>query len=493
MAKNRISFIKPYLLPRLQDILFLAIFVAVLLLGPRMLNQDGDLQRHLATGRFIAQTGTVPTTELFAYPLAGKPFVATEWLAELILYFAYTIFGLSGTVLLSALLLATSFTLLYIELSSRLDSRIPLIFLVGGAAVVSSLHWIVRPYLFSMLFLVICLIWTDRLVRGKKLALWRLPVLMGIWVNVHGEFIAGILIILAYIAGWLWDFLFNRTSMPDGKWKILLTLLLSILASFITPTGFNVLLAISGFVGNRYIMSRMGDTSAPNFQDPSLYALLVFVAFSIFLLSITTKRISTGRSALLAGFTIMVLTSIRNIHLYGLVAPFVLAEPLVNVYEVKLLERVENSLRAIETQLRGGVWPIVAIVVLGSFVLFHKDIQRYYRFDPTFSPIEAVNWLENHPQHGNMFNDLNWGGYIDLRLGPEHPVFLDSVADLSGNLTREYETVITLSNGWQDTLTKYNVAWVIIPTESLLAHRLVSDPHWGTMYNDSIAVILRKK
>jgi hypothetical protein len=53
------------LLPRIQDMFFISLFVAVLLLGQRMLNLDGDFPRHLLTGKYILENRTIPTTELF--------------------------------------------------------------------------------------------------------------------------------------------------------------------------------------------------------------------------------------------------------------------------------------------------------------------------------------------------------------------------------------------------------------------------------------------
>jgi len=188
-----------------------------------------------------------------------------------------------------------------------------------------------------------------------------------------------------------------------------------------------------------------------------------------------------------------VLTTIRNVHLYGIVAPFILAEALSSIHESKIFERIERSLGNIERRLTGAFWLLMIPLLLGAFVLTSDVARRYYRFDPTFFPVEAVHWLEENPQQGNMFNNLDWGGYINLNLWPEHPAFLDSVADMSGDISREYEAVIMVSNHWQDILQKYHVDWVIFQSDSLLAKQLKSDPDWETVYDDSMAVILRKK
>src|SRR3972149_143812 len=92
------------LLPRIQDIFFISIFIAVLLLGQRMLNLDGDLPRHLLTGKYILENRTVPTTELFIHPYLNQPNVShsSEWLSDVIFYITYLNIGFAGVVGLSA-------------------------------------------------------------------------------------------------------------------------------------------------------------------------------------------------------------------------------------------------------------------------------------------------------------------------------------------------------------------------------------------------------
>ena len=83
------------------------------------------------------------------------------------------------------------------------------------------------------------------------------------------------------------------------------------------------------------------------------------------------------------------------------------------------------------------------------------------------------------------------GGYLALHLWPEQKPFIDSMADTSGQLTRKYEDIVTLEEGWQDLLTNYNIVWAIIPTEAPLAKALIK-AGWQLLYSDSTAAIFRK-
>jgi hypothetical protein len=121
----RISF-----LPKIQDIFFIALFFAVLILGNRMLNLDGDLPRHLLMGKYILQTGSVPTTEQFIHPYLNRHYVSHEWLADVILYGIYFFTGLRGIVVFCAFTLAGAFFLIYQSVTVRFQTRLAAFLLV---------------------------------------------------------------------------------------------------------------------------------------------------------------------------------------------------------------------------------------------------------------------------------------------------------------------------------------------------------------------------
>lgn len=481
------------LLPRIQDIFFIALFFAVLVLGNRMLNLDGDLPRHLLMGKYILQTGSVPNTELFIHPYLGRHYVTHEWLADVIYYGIYSFAGLKGIILFSAFALASTFYLIYQFVTTRFQIRLAAFFLVTWGALATSLNWATRPHLFSMLFLAIWLTWADKLRRGEKISIWIFPAFMVLWSNTHGVFIAGILVLFAYSVGWVVDILLDKTNANKEVGKNLwLALILSALASLLNPGGSGSWQSILGFVNNQYLMSRMLEANPPNFQMPELRILLGLIVISLFLLAIKKEKISSGQGLLLAGFTAMSLIAFRNIHLYGIVAPFVLAATLSTFNDIPFLFRLEASLHRIESQIKGIFWVIASTVIFSALILTSTIADKLYQFDSEIFPVGAVKWLHENPQDGKMFNYLNWGGYLTFNLYPSQLAFVDSVADVTGEVTMEYETVIDLLPGWEDIFQQYSIQWVIIPPDSLLADTLIGKNQWKVLYEDETAIILRK-
>ncbi len=454
-----------------------------------MLNMDGDLPRHLLMGKIVLETKTVPTTDIFSYVYEGRPLIPHEWLAGVIFFLFYSKLGLDGIVLLSALLLSITFTLVYDYALLRCGARFPSLILVVWGAATSSLHWLVRPHLFTMLFLAIFLILADRLIRDEFKQVWLFPVLMVIWANLHAEFVAGLLVLAAYCAGWIFDIFLKRTNINFVLGKRLgVATILSILATLVNPAGFHTWETVFGYVNNRYLMLRIMETRPPDFSQPQFLILLALLIFCIVLVLLRIRKLGTGTLIALAGFSAMSIFSARNVHLYGVVAPVLLACALTGSAEIPALKTLEKIFAVVERSVRGFLWPGVTVFLL-SGLLLGGQLGMVNEFSAKTFPVRALNWLEMNPQHGRMFNAFDWGGYILFNMWPTQLAFIDSQTDVHGDITREYERAISLEEGWQDVFTKYDIRWVIIPKKWHLVGALAFQG-WRDVYHDELAVIL---
>jgi hypothetical protein len=501
-----------YLLPRLRDILFIALFLGVVGLGPRLLNVDGDLGRHLTIGAYILENRVIPTTDIFSHTLAGAPLTPHEWLAEILFALAYRLGGLNGVVLLCALLLSFTFTLSFRQSYAR--GKLVLVALVWTilAAAAASLHWLARPHLFTLLIIPL---WTgelERIRQGNAQHWWLLPLLMFLWANLHGAFIAGFVIWGMYLGGETWDRWSGRPvaaetgdpslESPPAANRILPALLLagatSFLATFFNPSGWHLWATSLGYIRNRYLVSHTAEYLPPNFHDPSTWPFLLMLLISLLLLGRKRGNLPAVSVLLLAGWTMMGLYSVRNVPIYALVAAPILAETTAEqIRGARLLapfERLNQRLEAVEATLRGFLWPVlvVALVVLALFRGVSLDFGGTgNRFDPAVFPVGAVDWLGANPPPGEVFNYFPWGGYLLYRLWPEQRVFIDGQTDFYGeSLTRQYEQVITLGDGWLQVLEQYQVRWVLMPPESDLVQALSVDPGWKMVYQDTTAAVL---
>lgn len=480
-----------YVLPRLRDIVFLLVFAAAMAAGWRTLNGDGDLPRHLLMGRVILETRSIPHQELFSYLYEGRPYVAHEWLADIVYYFSYRLLGLGGVVLITAILIASTFYVLYAALASEHGDRFAMLVLIGWGVVCSYWHWVARPHLFSMFFLALWVVGVDRMSRGKPPRLWMLPALMVVWANTHAEFVAGFLVLIAYIAGWAWDWLQHRREADRSIIRNLgLTAALSAVASLINPFGLQTWTTILGYLMNTQLMSTVKETIAPDFSSRLFVAELSLMIASVVILGLQKSAVRPGQVFLLAGITLLAMRSGRNIHLYSIVAPYVLIAPAIQITDTAFEQQLGAVIARVQAQLRGILWPIATVLVSAALLAAGKIGSTYF-IDPQRFPVEAVSWLEAHPQSGHMYNDFLWGGYIVWHLWPAQKDFIDSQSDLSGEATQAYLTVENLGTGWQGILDRYDVQWTIMPVDSILSRQLVQGG-WSVLYQDTTAVILRR-
>ena len=501
-AGDRRGGVQALLLPRLAHVLFVAVMLVVVVLGPRLLNVDGDLGRHLTLGEHILQTGRIPTADIFSHTRFGENLTPHEWLSQVLFALAYRVLGLDGVVLLCAVVLALTFWLTYRAAVRRSGLGLAALALTLLAVAASSLHWLARPHLFTLLLVVA---WTDgleRIARGERVAWWRQPLIMLVWANLHGAFVFGFVIWLAYAADWVWRLW--RTppgeSRPGHGRQLALVLILSLAATLVNPVGSQLWATSIGYVGNAYLVGHTAEYLSPNFHDVSTWPFLLMILASPWILAASRRRVDARSFLLLLGWTGLGLYSVRHVAVYAVIAAPILAQALAGALRGSAageawLKR-EGRLGELEASLRGGWWPAACVLAVGALMALGvrlTPVPGGDSFSSRVFPVQAMDRAIAEPPGDRVFNYFPWGGYLLYRAWPEVTVFIDGQTDFYGEaLTREYETVITLGEGWEQVLAHYDVDWVIMPSGSRLVRALRQDPGWTESYADSTAVILQR-
>ena len=153
---------------------------------------DADLWGHLRYGRLLIDNGGRIPDDPFAYTTAGRQWTDHESLAQMLLWLSYAHGGPVGLILLKCLLGGGAVACLYSCLRLSLtDARLwsPLLMLT---AVGLGRWFLFRPQLFTFLFLGLYLRILFGHLLGRRAPLWLLPLLMPLWVNLHGGFLAGL-------------------------------------------------------------------------------------------------------------------------------------------------------------------------------------------------------------------------------------------------------------------------------------------------------------
>jgi hypothetical protein len=273
--------------------------------------------------------------------------------------------GLSGDVFLAALLGAFTILIVYQELIRRGNFRLVALFISTVVTVVSSVHWLARPHMFTFFFVALWTYWLERFYKNENKAGWYFPVLMLIWVNTHGAFIAGFVVLGTYMADWIWEYLHGRGTREMGK-QLFLIGLLSFAVTFINPSGIDLWGTSVGYVSNEFMTSHTVEYLSPDFHEKDVWPFLFMVAFALFAL-MQDRKIQVREALLLAGWSAMSLYSVRNMPLFAVItAPIYGA--LIQPWAEKMLHGLKQAQsgqsrgtgpRESEEVLRGYVWIVM--------------------------------------------------------------------------------------------------------------------------------------
>ncbi len=362
--------------PHIRDVGVFGVFVAIFAMALRPV-ADNDVFWHLATGRYMWTAGHIPHADPFSWTAPGRAWIAHEWLTEALLYPLYTHGGYPALMLVFAAVITAAFALSYAT-ARLLGATRPIGVVVVGVAAIASTHtWGVRPQMLSLLLTALTVwILTRARTAGRPRLLWALPPLLTLWVNLHGGFIFGLVIIgVAALAracegiftlpslfprvgekslslapsGGAWgdaspqtpaihssrvawgldmgDGLRFPLSTPRGAprardlWRVFA---LSFVACLLNPNGLRGLIYPFTYLGDNASMRYIAEWVSPDFHqgqyqffEALLLALVAGVAFS-------PRRPRLAEVLLALLFTHLALVSVRNINLFSIVvAPFI--------------------------------------------------------------------------------------------------------------------------------------------------------------------------
>jgi len=484
-------------MPSFADLTFvlLAVGVPVAMALP-LLNGDGDLARHLRVGSIVLEKHALFFRDSLSFTMFGKPFVPYEWLSEVLFAAANRVGGLPAVAILAGLVIAATYALVVAFLRRRgLD---PLLALAVGvlAAATSAVHWLARPHLFSSLGSILLIILIDGR-PGRRV--WLTLPLFVFWVNLHGGYIFGLIVIAIYLAGDVAEGVlghgveWQRSARYHGQ-----ALLLAGLGTLANPSGLGLYAHVTGYLGDRYLVNHTGEYQSPDFHRTSLQVFLIALLIVVAGLALSRRRPSYPHLLLLLMTTAFALYAARNIELFAVTALPVMALDLEPLWLdlTRWAHRLRLAVAVGEQHSRPGAWALAASVALLLIAATHGTVLGQpvttARFDPATFPVNAVARARAANLQGHLFNEFSWGGYL-LYAWPDQQVFIDGQTDFYGDaLTRQYLQVTDLQPGWRTVLASWTISLVLVPTSSALAAQLVREPAWSVWYCDRTAVLLMR-
>lgn len=442
---------------------------------------DGDTGWHIATGRWIAAHGTVPRSDPFSFTARGHPWVAHEWLSEVLMYGAWRYGGWSGLILLfgtaSAALYA--FVALHLRRWQRPGAAaLMMVYLSIGLA--QSL--LARPHLLALPMLAAWLIALMRARERERAPPLALAIVMFVWANAHGSFVFG----LALAGGLGLEALV--TAVPGDRLRVVrqwgLFGIVSLAAALATPAGLEGLL-YPFYVNNLSLLSLISEWRPAPLNASSLEILLLSGLFFLFLRPV---RIPILRLLILLAALHITFEHIRNQMVLVTLATILLAEPLGRAWA----EGAERPRPALLPRLwaeRRELAPLLAVgLLLFVGTATYRLITPFDRPDSYGVPITALRNLPPGLRDKPVFNEYSFGGLLAFEgIAP----FIDGRSDMYGDaFTADY---FKITNGdaarWKAADARWKFAWTILPPDNALVKILDREPGWRRAYADKWAVI----
>jgi len=496
-------------MPSAADLVFVALLLTLLLtpLSVKLLG-DGGIGWHIRTGQQILVTHSIPRVDSFSSTMDGKPWFAWEWLYDVSVGALDSIAELNGPVWFTAIVIAAVFGWLFRLLIQRgMNLMFALLFWLLAISA-STIHFLARPHVLSWLF-ALASFWIldsterDALATGNRknrFRLWLLPLLMLVWVNVHGGFLLEFMLLGVFWFGALWTWLRTRDlSLESSLRKIAagkrirdLTLVgaTTAVTSLVNPYGWKLHQHIYQYLSNRFLMDHIEEFQSPNFHGLAPRCFLLLLLLSLALLIARGRQLS-GSEALVALFAVYAgLYASRNIPVSSVFLAMVVGPLCPNLGSREFLSRMEK----IESELRGHLWPLLsavatlAIVAHGGRIGSDQLIDAH--FDQNRMPVEATSFLRTEKVKGPILGPDYWGGFLIYTLYPETKVVLDDRHDFYGSeFLKSYLKLIRLEDGWEGLLAQTKPGCLLLPRDSALANILSKTVGWRSIYADKVSIL----
>jgi hypothetical protein len=462
--------------PRMVDLrLVLAVSTGLyglcLMLAPQLLN-DADSHWHLFFGRSILAGQGFPTTDAYSHTFTGQPWIAKEWLSQVLMALAERMGGWTGVVVLASACAALSFAILTHEALRRLDWR-PALVLMGAAISLSLPHMLARPHLIALPALVL---WTAGLFRAteeaRRPSLLLLPVMV-LWANLHGSFLLGIA-----LCGPLGLEAVLRAEARD-RLKVLIGWglfgLAAMAAACIHPYGPDSILAAFRVLGLGEARGLITEWRAQDFATLSGFEIVLLGGIALTL--VTGFRLPWLRLLLLLALLHLALAHVRHQTVFAVLGVLILAPAIARA-------------RGPRDEVTGALRPIVAgalaLVVVATAGLGLSGLARPRA---AVIPAEALAAARAANVSGPVLNAYDFGGWL---ITQGVPTAIDGRTELFGGaFLAEHSRALDLKDpaALIGLLERHHIGWTLLQTGTPAIALLDRLPGWRRVHADAVAVV----
>jgi hypothetical protein len=449
---------------------------------------DPDIWWHIRTGAWMWEHGTVPTADPFSHSFAGQPWIAKEWLSQLIFFSAHSVAGWNGVNLVTAAALGLAAAALYKAVSDHLTPLLAASVTLACLFLASN-TLVARPHLLTIMLLIV---WTHQLFEASRKQVaphygWLLVILL--WANLHAAFTVGFVIAaFAFL-----DFLERtRLASKDVLLKWLVFLALCPLVTLLHPYTYQVILATWSVAGPNEAVPLINEWQPFNARDLLLHeiALLGLVFMSV----VSGFRLGIARSLLLVLLLHLFLTHVRFGYILFPVLPLIVVSAIAQQFPRLSAEnwRVQPK-DVIERATAHAFRPLLVSIGAGLVVTFGLQALVFPTSPPrTAAVTAAIEFVKSRGLSGNVMNSYNFGGPLIFN---GIPTFIDGRTDqlFLGGFAGKFMKGPDSEDAMAEALRHHDIAWTLFEPKDHRAAMLDKLPGWKRVFGDEFAVIHQRQ
>ena len=384
--------------------------------GPSALLADPDTGLHIRTGDWILAHHQVPRRDLYSFTIPGKPWCDWEWLSDVLFSILHRCGGLGAITAFSLLLLCLTSVIVY--RTARLHaSRTVALAVTYIVMATTTIHWLARPHLLTwMLVALFCRMVDDSEFDNLSRRWLLLPLLMAFWTNLHGGFMAGLMVLASHMAGSAARAVLAGRKEDKAPFRQRVrgytVLAMGCLAATLTNPYFTSLhLHITSYLfGGASVTGQVSEWLSPDFHNPRVawFEVMLALGATAGLWHGLQKRFSW--CLLTLGSAHLALVSVRNVPIFAIVSAAPVAAMIQDLIRRCLwalkLRRVEATLAGARSRAGAAAAYALGLAVLAA-VLSGSSVLRQ-EFD---LPVSAFS----HLPPGRVFTSDRWADYLIYR------------------------------------------------------------------------------
>jgi hypothetical protein len=450
---------------------------------------DPDTFLHISVGKWILQNSRFPIVDQFSYTAFGKPWLATDWISELVFAALYRASQWKGVTEIVAITAALISGVLCLYLATKLRLSVAFGLSVVIVALISP-HFLARPVIFSYLLLSIWMILILEIEDQNRWAGWQGFILipfMLLWSNIHGSFTFGLAVFYIFLCCAIWGF-YNKRDLQGLRRLVALGVGVTI-AAVITPYGPFAALKTVKLMSDP-VLATIDEWRAPDFQKDPFHLIAIVGLFG--LIAYSGVQLRGPRLLTLLLVTIFALERKRGLGLFALVAPLALFHPLSDcVPWLRAQDQAPDPvIRFIDK--RSTIIALVCVIIVAITGIIMWTIGPEIEPPSWRAPEKAIAAEKLAGIKGNVLNSYGFGGYLIFE---GIPTFVDGRVELYGNqfLQRYFDAMKLVNPDEADQILKqYDVRWALLQPGEPIAFMLKAKG-WVQLYDDHSAVVLAKR